>query len=237
VNIPAIFVSGGAMAAGRTPDGEAIDLISVFEGVGAYKTGAINAERLKILETFACPSCGSCSGMFTANSMNCLLEAIGLALPYNGSALAMTGQREDLAREAGKRIMHLVEKQITPRQIVTIEAMDDAFALDMAMGGSTNTVLHGLALAREAELEYSLERISSISERIPYLCKVSPSGKYHMEDVHRAGGVPAILKEVQAATGLLNLDRVTVAGEGGLSKAVAAARILDDDVIRSAANA
>ncbi len=237
VNIPAIFVSGGAMAAGRTPEGEAIDLISVFEGVGAYKTGAINAERLKTLETFACPSCGSCSGMFTANSMNCLLEAIGLALPYNGSALAMTGQREDLAREAGKRILDLVDKQITPRQIVTAEALDDAFALDMAMGGSTNTVLHGLALAREAGLDYSLERISSISEKIPYLCKVSPSGKYHMEDVHRAGGIPAILNEVQSATGLLHLDRVTVAGEGGLSKAVSSARVLDDDVIRTAENA
>jgi dihydroxy-acid dehydratase len=237
LNIPAIFVSGGAMAAGRTPSGEALDLISVFEGVGAYKTGAIDEKRLKVLEEFACPSCGSCSGMFTANSMNCLLEALGLALPYNGSALAMTSQREDLARQAGRLIMDLVEKQITPRQIVTAEALDDAFALDMAMGGSSNTVLHGLAFAREAGIDYSLERIRSISEKIPYLCKVSPAGKYHMEDVHRAGGVPAILKEVQAATGLLHLDRVIVSGASGLAEAIAEAVVRDEDVIRTAANA
>lgn len=236
LNVPAIFVSGGAMAAGRTPEGEAIDLISVFEGVGAYKTGAIDAARLKTLEQFACPSCGSCSGMFTANSMNCLMEALGLALPYNGSALAKTGQREQLAREAGRQIMMLVEKNITPRQIVTAEAMDDAFALDMAMGGSSNTVLHGLAIAREAGLDYSLERIRSISEEVPYLCKVSPAGKYHMEDVHRAGGVPAILKEVQNATGLLHLDRMTVSGET-LEKVVAGAQNQDEDVIRPASNA
>lgn len=237
LDIPTIFVSGGAMAAGRTPEGEAIDLISVFEGVGAYKTGAIDAKRLKLLEDFACPSCGSCSGMFTANSMNCLLEALGLALPFNGSALARTPQREDLAKEAGKLIMNLVEKQITPRQIVTVDALDDAFALDMAMGGSTNTVLHGLAIANEGGIDYSLERIRSISEKIPYICKVSPAGKYHMEDVHRAGGVPAILKEVQAATGLLHLDRITVSGTFGLSEAVSQAQILDEDVIRPAAKA
>jgi dihydroxy-acid dehydratase len=236
LNIPTIFVSGGAMAAGRTPDGEAIDLISVFEGVGAYKTGAIDAKRLKMLEDLACPSCGSCSGMFTANSMNCLLEALGLALPYNGSALARTPQREDLAKEAGELILNLVEKQITPRQIVTVDALDDAFALDMAMGGSTNTVLHGLAIAKEGGIDYSLERIRTISERIPYLCKVSPAGKYHMEDVHRAGGVPAILKEVQAATGLLHLDRITVSGKN-LSEAVLQAQILDEDVIRPVAKA
>jgi dihydroxy-acid dehydratase len=237
LDIPAIFVSGGPMAAGRTPEGETLDLISVFEGVGAYKTGAIDEKRLKVLEEFACPSCGSCSGMFTANSMNCLLEALGLALPYNGSALAMTGQREDLARQAGRLILELVEKQITPRQIVTVEAMDDAFALDMAMGGSSNTVLHGLAFAREANIDYSLERIRFISEKIPYLCKVSPAGKYHMEDVHRAGGVLAILKEVQAATGLLHLDRVTVSGASGLAEAVTQAQVCDEDVIRTAANA
>jgi dihydroxy-acid dehydratase len=236
LDIPAIFVSGGPMPAGRTPDGEVVDLISVFEGVGAYQSGKIDAKRLKMLEDFACPACGSCSGMFTANSMNCLMEALGMALPFNGSALAKSDLREDLARQAGRLIMNLVENNITPRQIVTAEALDDAYALDMAMGGSSNTVLHGLAIAREAGIDYSLERIRSISEKIPYLCKVSPAGKYHMEDVHRAGGVPAILKEVQAATGLLHLDRITVNGEN-LSVAVENAQTLDEDVIRPAAKA
>jgi len=236
VNIPAIFISGGPMAAGRTPDGEPIDLISVFEGVGAYQSGKIDAKRLKILEDHACPSCGSCSGMFTANSMNCLMEALGLALPYNGSALAKTAQREELARTAGAKILDLIEKQIKPLDIVTVEALDDAFALDMAMGGSSNTILHGLAIANEAGIDYSLERINVISDRVPHLCKVSPAGKWHMEDVHRAGGIPAILKEVQACTSMLHLDRITVTG-GSLGQSIKDAEILDDDVIRRAPNA
>ncbi len=236
VNIPAIFVSGGPMAAGRTPDGEAIDLISVFEGVGAYQAGKIDQRRLKILEDHACPSCGSCSGMFTANSMNCLMEALGLALPYNGSALARSAQREELAQRAGALVLNLVERDIKPRDVVTLDALDDAFALDMAMGGSTNTILHGLAIAHEAGLDYSLERINAISRRVPHLCKVSPSGKWHMEDVHRAGGIPAILKEVQRGTGMLHLERITVSGQT-LGAALNGADILDDDVIRSTENA
>jgi dihydroxy-acid dehydratase len=231
VNIPAIFISGGPMAAGRTPEGETIDLISVFEGVGAFQSGRIDARRLKMLEDYACPSCGSCSGMFTANSMNCLMEALGLALPYNGSTLARTVEREDLARRAGAKILELVQRDITPRSIATLDAFDDAFALDMAMGGSTNTILHGLAIAREGGLQYSLERINAISERTPHLCKVSPAGKWHMEDVHRAGGIPAILQEVQRATGSLHLDRLTVTG-GPLREMVAAAEVQDPDVIR-----
>jgi dihydroxy-acid dehydratase len=231
VNIPTIFVSGGPMAAGRTPEGEVIDLISVFEGVGAFQSGKIDLARLQILEQFACPACGSCSGMFTANSMNCLLEALGLALPYNGSALAQTPQREELARQAGRRILDLVERQVTPRSIATLEAFDDAFALDMAMGGSTNTVLHALAIAHEAGITYPLERINQISEKIPYLCKVSPAGKWHMEDVHRAGGIPAILKEIQTATGLLHPDRVTVSGQN-FGAMLLDAEIKDDEVIR-----
>ncbi len=200
VNIPAIFISGGAMAAGRTPEGEVVDLISVFEGVGAFQAGKIDAARLKVLEDYACPSCGSCSGMFTANSMNCLMEALGLALPFNGTALARTPEREALARQRRARmILDLVERQITPRQIVTAEALDDAFALDMAMGGSTNTVLHALAIANEGGIDYSLERINAIADRVPHLCKVSPAGPWHIEDVHRAGGVPAILNEIQPA--------------------------------------
>ncbi len=212
-NIPTIFVSGGPMAAGKTPDGQTVDLISVFEAVGSYQAGKIDAQRLKTLEDYACPSCGSCSGMFTANSMNCLLEAIGLALPYNGSALAKTPERESLARRAGALILELVEKQITPRQIVTPEALDDAFALDMAMGGSTNTVLHALAIAHEGGIEYPLQRINAVADKVAHICKVSPSGRWHMEDVHRAGGIPAILKEVSRIDGTLHLDRITVTGQ------------------------
>src|SRR5512141_2514547 len=162
VNIPTIFVSGGAMKAGLTPEGETIDLISVFEGVGAFSAGKIDEKRLTTLEKFACPSCGSCSGMFTANSMNCLMAALGLALPYNGSALARTPEREELARRAGGQILTLIERDIKPRDIVTVDALDDAFALDMAMGGSTNTVLHGLAIANEGGIDYSLERINAV---------------------------------------------------------------------------
>jgi dihydroxy-acid dehydratase len=236
VNIPAIFISGGPMPAGRTPEGETIDLISVFEGVGAYQNGKIDARRLKLLEDYACPSCGSCSGMFTANSMNCLMEALGLALPYNGSALARTPEREALANRAGGLILELVERNITPRQIATLEAFDDAFALDMAMGGSTNTILHGIAIAAEGGIDYPLSRLNTISAQIPHLCKVSPAGQWHMEDVHRAGGIPAILKEVQAATGRLHLERVTVTG-GPLREAVEQAEIKDDAVIRRYTNA
>jgi dihydroxy-acid dehydratase len=228
VNIPAIFVSGGPMAAGRTPDGQAIDLISVFEGVGAYQAGKIDAQRLKMLEDRACPGCGSCAGLFTANSMNCLMEALGIALPYNGTALALTPEREALARRAAQLILDLVARQITPRQIISPEALDDAFALDMAMGGSTNTVLHTLAIAHEAGMEYPLARINAVADKVPHLCKVSPSGPWHMEDVHRAGGVPAILNEISA---LLHLDRLTVTGRT-LRESLAGAVIKDADVIR-----
>lgn len=236
VNIPAIFISGGAMPAGRTPTGEAVDLISVFEGVGAYQAGKIDAGQLKMLEDVACPACGSCSGMFTANSMNCLMEVLGMALPYNGSALAKSGERETLARKAGEKILELVHRSIRPRDIVTIEALDDAIALDMAMGGSSNTILHTLAVACEAGLTYSLERINSVADRVPHLCKVSPAGQWHMEDVHRAGGVPAILNEIQRATGMLHLDRITVTGRT-LGDNIAHAFIHDEEVIRPAERA
>ncbi len=230
-NVPTIFVSGGPMAAGKTPDGQAVDLISVFEGVGAYQSGKIDAARLKMLEDFACPGCGSCSGMFTANSMNCLLEVIGLALPYNGSALAKTAEREALAQRAGTMIMELVEKQIKPRDIVTPEALDDAFALDMAMGGSTNTVLHALAIANEGGMNYPLERINAVADRVPHLCKVSPAGQWHIEDVHRAGGIPAILSEVAKIPNSLHLDRLTVTGKT-LGEALQGVDIRDEAVIR-----
>jgi len=236
VNIPAIFVSGGPMAAGRTPEGETIDLISVFEGVGAHSAGKIDEKRLTTLEKFACPSCGSCSGMFTANSMNCLMEVLGLALPFNGSALAQTPEREALARHAASQILRLLERDIKPRDIVTAEAIDDAFALDMAMGGSTNTVLHTLALANEARVAYPLERINAVADKVPHICKVSPAGKWHMEDVHRAGGIPAILNEIQWGTGMLHFDRLTASGMT-LGESIQGLDIRDEAVIRRYDNA
>lgn len=236
VNVPTIFVSGGAMKAGMTPDGETIDLISVFEGVGAFSAGKIDEKRLSILEKFACPSCGSCSGMFTANSMNCLMEVLGLALPYNGSALAKTPEREALAKQAAAQVMTLIERDIKPRDIVTADAIDDAFALDMAMGGSSNTVLHTLALANEAGVDYPLDRINSVADKVPHICKVSPAGKWHMEDVHRAGGIPAILNEIQRGTGMLHFDRMTVTGKT-LGESIKGLEIKDEEVIRKYDNA
>jgi len=236
VNVPTIFVSGGAMKAGMTPEGEAIDLISVFEGVGAFSAGKIDEKRLLTLEKFACPSCGSCSGMFTANSMNCLMEVLGLALPFNGSALAKTPEREALAKQAAAQIMTLIERDIKPRDIVTAEAIDDAFALDMAMGGSSNTVLHTLALANEAGVDYPLTRINAVADKVPHICKVSPAGKWHMEDVHRAGGIPAILNEIQWGTGMLHFDRLTVTGKT-LGESIQGCDIKDEEVIRRYDNA
>ena len=233
LNIPVIFVSGGPMKAGKTPDGETIDLISVFEGVGLRQKGEIDDVQLKVLEDFGCPSCGSCSGMFTANSMNCIMEALGLALPGNGSILAVDPRRHELARDAAARIVGLVEADLKPRDIVTRDAFDDAFALDMAMGGSTNTILHLLAAANEAGIPYDLRRINAMSERIPYLCKVAPATKnVHMEDVDDAGGVPAILKEL-AAIDALHTDRLTVTGQT-LRADLEAAENRRPDVIRPA---
>ena len=235
-NIPTFFVTGGAMKAGKTPDGKTIDLISVFEGVGAYKAGTMDAKRLKILEKFACPSCGSCSGLFTANSMNCLLEVIGLGLPFNGTALAKSKQRNDLTKEAGKIILKLIEKNIRPRDIVTKEAVDDAFALDMAMGGSTNTVLHTLAFCDEAGIDYPLSRINEVADRIPHLSKISPSGPWHIEDLHKAGGVPAILNEItRKGDDLLHLDRLTVSGKT-IRSIVAKSKVKNAEVIRPVEN-
>jgi len=170
--------------------------------------------------------------MFTANSMNCLMEAIGLALPYNGSALALTQEREQLARTAAQQIFTLLDLNLTPRQIVTADAIDDAFALDMAMGGSTNTVLHTLALAHEAGIEYDLRRINQVAAKVPHICKVSPAGQWHMEDVHRAGGIPAILKEISSHGNTLHLDRPTVTART-LRGNISDARVNDREVIRA----
>src|SRR5580698_674227 len=179
VNIPAIFVSGGPMKAGLTPSGKVIDLISVFEGVGQVSAGKMSIQQLTEIEQHACPTCGSCSGMFTANSMNCLCEALGLALPGNGSILATDPRRDELFKLAGQRIVDLVRTNIRPRDILSHSAFENAFALDVAMGGSTNTVLHTLAVAIEAGQPFPLKHLNEVSARVPYICKVAPAGKYH----------------------------------------------------------
>lgn len=230
LDIPTIFVSGGPMKAGRTADGRSVDLISIFESVGAYQAGRISEDELHELEQVACPTCGSCSGMFTANSMNCLMEALGLALPGNGSSLAISEERKELARHAGQQIMRLIAADLTPRKIVNQESIDNAFALDMAMGGSTNTVLHTLALAHEGGIEYSLDRINAVAARVPHLCKVSPAGNWHMEDVERAGGISALLHELSKKPGTLHLDRPTVTLRT-LGENIALARVKDSAVI------
>lgn len=211
VNIPTIFISGGPMKAGINKAGEKIDLVSVFEGVGKFKSGKINETELNDLEDNGCPTCGSCSGMFTANSMNCLMEALGLALPGNGSILAVDPARLDLVNKAGKAIVKLVENDLKPRDIVNKNSIRNAFILDMAMGGSTNTVLHTLAAAIEADLDFDLTELNQLSKKTPYLCKVSPAiPNVHMEDVHNAGGISAILNELSKINKLLDLSRPTV---------------------------
>ena len=224
VNIPTIFVSGGPMAAGIVEQAdeslapqlrgatEASDLISVFNGVGELQTGKITEADLARLEQSACPTCGSCSGMFTANSMNCLCEALGVALPGNGTVLAVSKEREALYARAARAILKLVELDIKPRDIATLEAFDNALMLDVAMGGSTNTVLHTLAVAREAGIPYDIARIDGISRRIPCICKVAPSSKYHIQDIHRAGGIHTILGELKRM-GVLNTGCKTVTGK------------------------
>ena len=234
-NIPAIFVSGGPMKAGKTKSGEVIDLASVFEGVGKVSAGKMTLAQLQDIEENACPTCGSCSGMFTANSMNCLCEALGLALPGNGSILATDPARDALFQEAGRRIVDLVQKNIRPSDILTHNAFENAFALDVAMGGSTNTVLHTLAVAIEAGTSFELKHLNEVSARVPQLCKVAPSGKYHMEDIYRAGGISAILKTLAGKPGALNLNCMTVTGKT-LGENIGDAVVKDADVIRPLSN-
>ncbi len=237
VDIPTVFVSGGPMKAGVDPcDGKTIDLISVFEGVGQLSAGTIDEAKLTELEENACPTCGSCSGMFTANSMNCLCEALGLALPGNGTVLATDPQRDVLYQQAARTIIQLVEKDIKPSDILTPKAFENAFALDMAMGGSTNTVLHTLAIANEAGTPFELQKLNEVAERVPHICKVSPAGHHHIEDVDRAGGISAILKTISKKPGTLHLDCMTVTGKT-LGENIAAADVKDDDVIRPLDNA
>jgi dihydroxy-acid dehydratase len=224
VNLPTIFVSGGPMAAGIASHAEhelapqfplaqePSDLISVFKGVGELQTGKITEADLLKLEQSACPTCGSCSGMFTANSMNCLCEGLGMALPGNGTILAVSKEREALYAGAAGTILKLIERDIKPRDIATLEAFDNALMLDVAMGGSTNTILHTLAIAREAGIPYDIARMDAISRRIPCICKVAPSSKYHMQDIHRAGGIHTILGELKRM-GVLNTSCITVTGK------------------------
>ena len=233
VNIPAIFASGGPMLPGVNPvTGAASDLNTVFEAVAQYKNGKIDEKQLEAIEETSCPGCGSCSGMFTANSMNCLCEVLGLALPGNGTIPAVDPRRKDLWRAAARRIVQMAKDNgPLPRDIVDRAAIDNAFALDMAMGGSSNTVLHTLAFAHEAGVDYDLRRIDAISKRTPHVCKVAPSCAYHIVDVDRAGGIPAILKRLSERPGLLDLDKRTVSGKT-LGEIAAAATVSDDAVIR-----
>jgi dihydroxy-acid dehydratase len=229
LDIPAVLISGGPMLAGRFR-GRAVDLISVFEGVGAVKAGRMTEGELAELADCACPGCGSCAGMFTANSMNCLSEAVGLALPGNGTIPAVDAARFRLAKTAGIKLMELVDKGITPRQIATLEAFKNAIAVDMALGCSTNTVLHVPAIAREADIDLPLALFNEISGRTPHLAHLSPGGPHHLEDLDRAGGVPAVMKQL--------LDRGLVSGEvltstgRQVAENLIRALVLDDTVIR-----
>jgi dihydroxy-acid dehydratase len=236
LNIPTIFVSGGPMAAGKTDDGKTVDLISIFEGVAQFNAGKISESQLNELECKGCPTVGSCSGMFTANSMNCLCEAIGMAMPGNGTILATDPKRTKLYKQVGKQILKLIEKDIKPLDIITEKSLDNAFVLDMAMGGSTNTVLHALAIANEAGIKYDLDRINSISGKCPNICKVSPSSKVHIEDVDAAGGISAILNEISKIPGLLNTKCITVTTKK-LGQNISKAQITNTDIIHTAENA
>ena len=232
INIPTVFVSGGPMKAGEI-DGKKVDLISVFEGVGQVKTGKITEESLLELEKEACPTCGSCSGMFTANSMNCLMEALGIALPGNGSILAVDEGRLKLVKQAGEKVLKMVNNDVKPRDIITKDSIRNAFALDVAMGGSTNTVLHTLAIAHEAGIDFDLKELNEISKQTPYICKVSPATPdVHMEDVERAGGVSAILNELSKKENVLQLDLPTITGQS-LGENIADAYSKDKSVIRT----
>jgi dihydroxy-acid dehydratase len=233
LNIPTIVVSGGPMLAGRLRN-KAVDLISVFEGVGKVKVGKMPQTELKALEDCACPGCGSCAGMFTANSMNCVTEAIGLGLPGNGTIPAVQAARRRLAKEAGEKIMQLLKKGIKPRDIATLDAFRNAIAVDMALGCSTNTVLHIPAIAHEAGIDLDLDIFNEISRKTPNLCKLSPAGAHHLEDLDAAGGVQAVMKRI-SALGVIQEKALTVTGKT-VGENIKAARVLDDEVIRPLKN-
>ena len=232
-NIPTIFCSGGPMAVGKGVHGEDLDLNSVFEAVAACTAGKITEEELHEVECRACPGAGSCSGMFTANSMNCLCEVLGLALPGNGTLLALSEERKELWRAAARRAVEMaLQGGPLPRDLVTQKSIDNVFACDMAMGGSSNTVLHTLAFAAEAGLNYDLHRIDDISKRTPNICKVAPSSHWHMHDVLRAGGIMTILAEINRIPGALNTDTPTVSGKT-LGQQIEGLHTQDERVIRT----
>jgi len=236
LNLPSIFISGGPMLAGcLDSDGKMkkVDLSSVFEAVGKVATGEMTEEELLQLEEIACPGCGSCSGMFTANTMNCATEAMGMGLPGHGTIPAVDARRWQLAKQAGRQVMELLAKDIRPRDIINKKSISNAFAVDMALGGSTNSVLHLMALGHEAGVDFPLSQVNEISEHTPHLCRLRPAGDYHLEDLDRAGGVSAVMKELQ---GLLNLDSMTVSGKP-LAEVIADSRVLDREVIHAITNA
>ncbi|MHB8054179.1 MAG: dihydroxy-acid dehydratase [Candidatus Aminicenantales bacterium] len=233
LNIPSVLISGGPMLAGRVGD-RAVSLANVFEAVGSAKNGRLSPAALKEFENRACPGCGSCAGLFTANSMNCLAEALGMALPGNGTVPATAGERLRLARRAGAAVMALVRKNIRPRDILTEAAFKNALAVDMALGGSTNSLLHLPAIAREAGIRLGLDAAARAGERTPHLCRLSPGGTQHLEDLDAAGGIPAVMKELSKKQ-LLKPETLTVTGKP-LAKTIAAARVSDGSVIRKADN-
>jgi dihydroxy-acid dehydratase len=234
LNIPAVYVSGGPMLAGWY-NGKVIDLISgPFEGVGSYAAGKISLEELEEIELSACPGCGSCAGLFTANTMNCMAEVLGLALPGNGTIPAVTGRRMQLANRAGRKLMQMVKKNIKPRDILTLQAFENAIAVDMAIGGSSNTVLHLMAIAHAAGVQLQLDAFDRISRKVPNLCKLSPAGEHHLEDLDKAGGIPAVLNRL-LELGVLNTECITVS-ERTIGEIASSAKVLDSNVIRPLEN-
>jgi dihydroxy-acid dehydratase len=240
VNVPTVFVSGGPMAAGHKKDGTPIDLATAFEAVGQHAEGKMTDEELYEIECEACPSGGSCSGMFTANSMNTLCEAMGIALPGNGTILAMTPERIALVKKAAKRVVELAkleDPKYNMRNILNEKAIHNAFVIDMAMGGSSNTVLHLLAIAKESEVDFPIEKINEIADKVAHIAKISPSlSTVHMDDINRAGGVNAVMKEVSRRGGILHTDSLMITGET-LGERIADAKILDERIIHTNENA
>jgi len=236
LNLPSIFVSGGPMLAGRLASSsgiEKVDVNTVFEAVGKVTKGEMGQEELARLEEVACPGCGSCAGMFTANTMNCLTEALGMGLPGNGTIPAIDAGRIQLAQEAGQQIMKLLAGDIHPRDIINKDSIHNAFIVDMALGGSTNSVLHLMAIAQEAGMDFPLAMLNEIGKHTPTLCKLRPAGDYHVEDLDRAGGIAAVMKELE---GLLNLKSMTVSGKS-VGEVIADSQVKDKEVIHSIANA
>ncbi len=229
LNVPAIMIGGGPMLAGKLGE-RTLDLNSVFEAVGQHQAGVIDDEELKAVECGACPTCGSCSGMFTANSMNCLAEVTGMALPGNGTVPAVYSERIRLAKEAGAQVMEVLARDLKPRDIFTDVAVGNALAADASLGCSTNTVLHLAAIATEAGLHFDLDRINEVAAKVPHICKIAPAGKHHMEDLYQAGGIQAVMNRLIGA-GLMDGSALSVAG-GTVGEAVANARVLDEAVIR-----